>query len=450
MIFIKRALLYITRKKNKSIILFLTLWLIITGLLVGISVGRAGNKAKQVFSDKSAYTLRISNNHTQLVGDGYGSGEIPETVIKNLSDHSSVEKTNNHMVAFSSLFKHEIVRKGASKEEYRDNIVTVNGNTYSELDSKFTAGMIRLTEGRHITKDDKYVVLVHEEFAKINKVKVGDILPISSDYIRNPQNKGEVNVKIIGIFKGQTESKSDYPYEMLENFFFGDEQLTRDLYGYKEGKAYYAETTFQLKKGAQIEPLKNLIEQQKIDWSKYEVTSKDHSLQTYEKSIDILNELSKQLITGLIVVSVVLALLTLFSWVGDRTHEMGILLALGKSKINIISQFAIEVVLIAFLSFSLSFVSGNFLGQKVGDALVYQAARSARADITNNMGGMNLGADPETDMLMQAIKKIDVAVISQDMFTVLMIGSGIILFSIIGSSLIVLRYNPKEILSKIS
>lgn len=446
----KRAWLYIARKRGKSLVLLLTLFLIATSLLVAISVGKASKQAKQVFSDKSSYTLRIANNNTQLVGDGYGSGEIPEAAIKNLEGHPDIEKISNSIQAFSILTNHEIVRKGASKEEFKENNVTITGITYSELDSKFTVGMVRLVEGRHITKEDRYSVLVHETFAKVNKLKVGDTFLMSRDPIRNASNKEPVKVTIVGIYAGETAAKTDYPYEMIENFFFGDETLLKDLYGYQDGEVFYTETVVQLKKGAEADSLSQLIKEQKIDWSKYELTSKDISLQTYKKSIDILNDLSAYLLNGAILISIILLMLTLFSWVGDRTHEMGILLALGKSKLNIISQYALEVIIIAALAFSLSFFSGNFLGQKTGDMLVYQAAQSARADVTNSLNGMNLGADPETDLLLQAIKKIDVTISGQDMTRVFLVGGAIILISIAGSSLSVLRFKPKEILSKMS
>lgn len=447
---IKRSLLYISRKKHKSITLFLTLCLVGSALISGIAVRNGGLTAKKTFSQQSDSMLHILPTRSDVVGDGYGSGEIPEQAIEAIAQNPNIEKVNNNLMAYAGLTNQHMVTHPNDKESYNEQVLTVYGNSYTDTDPKYTTGMITLKEGRHITPKDYHVMMVHEAFAKTNHLKLGDKLKFSRDPMRNTADKSLLDVRIIGIYKGKTAQKTSYPYEMLENTSFSDTQTVKDLYGYKEGQAFYRQSTIYPKKQADKQALKAAIKQQNIDWNKYQLTSKETLLSSYVKSIKVLNQLIASLQGGLLVVGVILVIIALLFWIGGRTHETGILLAIGKSKFNIIFQYALEVILTALPAFALSAISGQWIGQKLADSLVYQASRSVRADFIKGMGGMNLGADSETDMFMQTIKKITVQVRAEEIWLVMFMGLALVLFAIISTSLIIACYKPREILSKFS
>ena len=52
-------------------------------------------------------------------------------------------------------------------------------------------------------------------------------------------------------------------------------------------------------------------------------------------------------------------ILVLSLWLRERVYEVGILLALGKSKISIFLQFCLEVVLVSLGALLPSFIAGN-------------------------------------------------------------------------------------------
>ncbi|MGT2844116.1 ABC transporter permease [Streptococcus hongkongensis] len=446
---LKRSLLYISRKKRKSLTLFLTLWLVATALISGIAVRNAAYASKEEFSKHSETMLHIASNQTANIGDGYGSGEIPEKSVQKIAKNSNVARVNSTLTAYASLSKEKMVTRG-SNEVTQQKVLFVNGSSYSKDDSKFTARMITLKKGRHIEPTDRHVMMVHEEFAKINHLKVGDILSFGRDPLRNAKDKSPLEAKIVGIFKGNTTRKTNNPYEMLENTVFSDEQFTKDLYGYKKDQALYSKVTIFPKENVDGAKLQEAIKKESIPWDKYELTAKDSSLVTYAKSIDILNKLVETLQLSVVIAAIVLVSMALFFWIGGRTHETGILLAIGQSKIAIVTQYALEVIMLSAPAFLLSAFSGQWLGKWLGDTLVYQASLSVRADFMKGMGGMNLGADSETDMFMQTIKKIAVQVSSMEIITVLLTGLIVILIAIVMTSLIITCYKPREILSKMS
>ena len=130
--------------------------------------------------------------------------------------------------------------------------------------------------------------------------------------------------------------------------------------------------------------------------------------------------------------------------------RQGVLLSLGLSKFNVISQYILEVMLIACLSFSLSFLTSDKLAQSIGNSMIKQAQRQTLQQQNQELGGMNLGADANTSVTSKTIDAIDIKISKQELLEVAALGSVIIVLSVIGASSYIVRLKPKEILSKMS
>ena len=68
----------------------------------------------------------------------------------------------------------------------------VSGNTESAWNTNFTNGVLRLAEGRHISKEDKSTALVSRELAEENDLQIGRKLTFSDP---------PATVKIVGIYE---------------------------------------------------------------------------------------------------------------------------------------------------------------------------------------------------------------------------------------------------------
>lgn len=124
-------------------------------------------------------------------------------------------------------------------------------------------------------------------------------------------------------------------------------------------------------------------------------------------------------------------------------------MSIGLSKINIITQYILELLIIAFFAFGLSLFSGKMVAQNIGDQLVAQAKESGVQSIYQNSGGP-IGADPETSTLTATIDELDVSVSMSEMGLVWLSGTGIIVCAVVIASSSIIRLKPKEILSKMS
>ena len=151
------------------------------------------------------------------------------------------------------------------------------------------------------------------------------------------------------------------------------------------------------------------------------------------------------IIAGIIILSLVLAF-----WIQGRVHETGILLSIGVSKFNIISQYIIELLLISILAFGGSYLSSKVISQNIGNTIVAQASKQAVQDVKNGFGGLSLGNDANSSLATRTVDEIDVKVEFEELIYVYVIGTVIIILSVMASSASIIRLKPKEILSKMS
>ena len=125
-------------------------------------------------------------------------------------------------------------------------------------------------------------------------------------------------------------------------------------------------------------------------------------------------------------------------------------LAIGMTKISIISQFILEVLLISIPSFIASYFIGNAVSQSIGNQILQQSIKSVSKSISNQANGVNPGANAEVEGANKIITALDVSVGLSNMLTVVIVGIIIIIVSVgIASSRLAYR-KPKDLLSDIN
>ena len=175
----KRSILYITRKKIKSIIMLFILFGIATAVLSGISIKKAANIARQDSNKDMANTFELQANFA-----GNFEGTIPENLIDKVS---KVEGVKNYDAAIQGagldLENVNYIKPEKNVVQYNDDykyekLFSVEAHKSSEYDIKFISKSLKLIDGRHIVATDKNKVLIHKALAEANNLKVGDTINI--------------------------------------------------------------------------------------------------------------------------------------------------------------------------------------------------------------------------------------------------------------------------------
>ena len=447
----RRAVLYITRKKKKSILMFFILFCIATAVLSGISIKKATSIARQNSSKETANTFEIQNNLATNF-----TGTMPESLVNKVSKVNGIKNYDASVQGIGLVFKQlQNVEPKNNTVQYTDkqyeNLFPVEAHKFTEYDTKFMSKSFRLVEGRHLVEGDKNKVLVHKALAEKNNLKVGDRIigtKDSLDYNASKDAPSEYDLEIVGIFESQNTDRMGSKLEIPENLILSDMNTLNALYGYSKGNSQYTSAVFNTNKN--VDDVISDVNKIQENWSLYNISKSDDTFLALSKSFDSLEKIVNMLLIGSIIVGIIVLSLVLAFWIQGRIHETGILLSIGVGKFKIISQYIIELLLISVLAFGTSYFSSKMISQNIGDAMVSQASKQAVQEVQQGFGGMSLGYDANTSLATQTVDGIDVDVSLKEVLYVYAIGATIIISSVMISSSSIIRLKPKEILSKMS
>ena len=444
----KRSILYITRKKIKSIIMLFILFGISTAVLSGISIKKAANIARQDSNKDMANTFELQANFT-----GNFEGTIPENLIDKVS---KVEGVKNYDAAIQGagldLENVNYIKPEKNAVQYNDDykyekLFSVEAHKSSEYDTKFISKSLKLVDGRHIVPTDKGKVLIHKALAEANNLKVGDTIKAKKsdgDFNASTLSKNDYDLEIVS----ENTERVGHKLEMPENLLITDVDTVKTLYGYSDGNVKYTNATFNT--DTDVDKVTSKFKDIPADWNKYTIVKSEDTFLALSKSFDSLDKIINMVLIGAIIAGIIILSLVLAFWIQGRVHETGILLSIGVSKFNIISQYIIELLLISILAFGGSYFSSKVISQNIGNTIVAQASKQAVQDVQSGFGGFSLGNDVNSSLATRTVDEIDVKVDVEELIYVYVIGTVIIILSVMASSVSIIRLKPKEILSKMS
>ena len=431
--FVKRAFLYCFRQKVKTLILFLVLAIISTFLLTGLAIRDASEGAtadvQTAIGGKLFLEIDPANQYDSSQ-DGYGmtytyNGDYitPEILDAISKVNGVVDYNSDNPRGFWGAgvdFEYLPAAFDLSYTPYGESSAYTAALS-SEKSSDFESGKYSLVDGRHITPEDKFVVMISKELADYNKLSVGDIMTM---YCLDSDSN--VKLEIIGIFDG-TEgtsgnggfSVSDIPANcgyvdyttMFENF-------GRKIDGYTQIDIY-VEDPVSIQNV--YDKVKNLSELRgkslklSIDTDEYEVV---------QAPLETLQSLVNTIIVIIVVVSSLALTLLLTLWIRGRKKEIGVYLSIGKSKTGIIGQFFLETVTVAIVAFATAVFFGGLIAGKASEFLVSRVTTSAAT--------------------------LNVEISATYLLPLYLIGIAIIAASVVLASWTVFRLKPRDILSKMS
>ena len=311
-----------------------------------------------------------------------------------------------------------------------NNILSLEATNNTKRNVLFTSGVFTIKKGRGISENDRNKILVHEDFAKKNNLKLNDKIGLNLLDNNNMAQEKEEKYEIIGIFSGKKQEKyTGLSSDFSENSVFIDyKSLEKTLFDGKAGLSnkinVYTDNPENIKTA--FEKIKNI----NVDWSKYNLEKDTGAFEEIINSLSGIKHLIKIIaysiaIGGLVVISLILIL-----WLRERIYEIGILLSIGISKAKIISQFIIELIIISIPAFLSSLILGNVILKQLTGRLVESGS----------------GGDLNIDIIKNQSLLDSITTFLQS-YGILI---SIIIISVALASSMILIKKPKDILSKIS
>lgn len=379
-----RALLYVTRKTGKSMLLLLTLFLIMGLFLSGISIRLA--------SEQAAAQLRESlGGYFKLLPD-YQRNEVVNQVDQELLNYirklDEIEAVNAMDVCYMDVQGISLnPGKFSVENDEKADMTRILGNMNSSLHEYFSLDIFELAEGVHIEESDVGKALISSELAQRNQLRVGDHFTLITSEEDREKGAPEkmYDLEIVGLFleKQQTSGGTSQTPEcdMPLNFVFTDisttQQIMQDMRpGCKQ--IYSGGTAFYVKDPEKLEGVISTIEEAGImdkDYTKITINNA-----SYQNSMEPLMRLSNMSLMMLVIIAgigAILLTLILTLWERDRIHETGILMSFGVLKRNIWWQRFVECVSIFIVALVISVIAFFPASEKMGDWLYERVSTTA-------------------------------------------------------------------------
>ena len=373
--FVKRAYLYTTRKKVRTILLFSIILIMATLLIVCFSINSSSSMADA--NVRKALKCGFTVNAKTL------ENGLDESIVNQILNIDGITESYNLRSYTVAEYRDTSSNKLKTRDDIGlkvyENAGRIVGDRYSEKDSYFTDEGFKLTNGEHITPDKKQVVLVHEDFANSNNLSIGDYI-----VLKNIEgNSIEVKVQIIGIFTSTRKSDSEEYMDttnLFENIIFTDLNTSSKLIYETDSNSQYGD--FEVE---DPEELDNLISEMKkienVNWESCVITKNDSNFKNTKEALEGIQKIVSTAIITIFIISIILIVLILNLWTKHRINEIGILLSVGISKKDIILQQIIEILMVSVPAFVFSLVTSSIATKIVGSKLISSITNSIEINV---------------------------------------------------------------------
>ena len=424
---IKNAIAYITRKRNRTLIIFIILTIVLSCLYSCLTIMKSSNEIEKTLYESSNSSISI----TKKDGKYFNFNQF-----KDIEKIKEVEKIIIQYDGLAKLKDAKVVsgEQRINREDLSDefkNVVSFEATNNTKRNILFSSRVFTIKEGKNIEENDKNSIIVHEEFAKQNNLKLGDEVNLELLDIEESGKIKSHKFKIIGIFSGKKqETYTGLSSDFSENMVFVDYSTSQEILNKSENNKIANKILMYSGSAESTDLALNKLKELKIDESKYFVQKDSNAFEESLESVSGIKHMIKIMTYSIMLGGIIVLSLILILWLRERIYEIGIFLSIGTSKIQIIMQFIFELLFISIPSIISSLFLGNVLIKVIAGGLI------------NSENSMISGGNLINDSSFM----LNITTLGQSYLILI----SIIVLSVVFASSLILIKKPKEILSKIS
>ena len=424
---IKNAIAYITRKRNRTLIIFGIITIVLSCLYSCLTIMKSSNEIEKALYESSNSSISITKKDGKYFN------------VNQFKDIEKLKEIEEKIIQYDGLAKLKDAKvvsgeQRINREDLSDefkNVVSLEATNNTKRNILFSSGVFTIKEGKNIEENDKNSIIVHEEFAKQNNLKLGDEVDLELLDIEKSGKIKSHKFKIIGSFSGKKqETYTGLSSDFSENMVFVDYSTSQEIFNKSENNKIANHILMYSGSAESTDLALNKLKELKIDESKYFVEKDSKAFEESLESVSGIKHIIKIMTYSIMLGGMVVLSLILILWLRERIYEIGIFLSIGTSKIQIIMQFIFELLFISIPSIISSLFLGNVLIKVIAGGLI------------NSENSMISGGNLINDSSFM----LNITTLGQSYLILI----SIIVLSVVFASSLILIKKPKEILSKIS
>ena len=424
---IKNAIAYITRKRNRTLIIFIILTIVLSCLYSCLTIMKSSNEIEKTLYESSNSSISITKKDGKYFN------------VNQFKDIEKLKEIEEKIIQYDGLAKLKDAKvvsgeQRINREDLSDefkNVVSFEATNNTKRNILFSSRVFTIKEGKNIEENDKNSIIVHEEFAKQNNLKLGDEVNLELLDIEESGKIKSHKFKIIGIFSGKKqETYTGLSSDFSENMVFVDYSTSQEILNKSENNKIANKILMYSSSAESTDLALNKLKELKTDESKYFVQKDSNAFEESLESVSGIKHMIKIMTYSIMLGGIIVLSLILILWLRERIYEIGIFLSIGTSKIQIIMQFIFELLFISIPSIISSLFLGNVLIKVIAGGLI------------NSENSMISGGNLINDSSFM----LNITTLGQSYLILI----SIIVLSVVFASSLILIKKPKEILSKIS
>lgn len=352
-----RTICYIRRKKMKSLLL-LFLFLVINSMVLGtlgirkVSLELAEELRKNAESKITLESMDV--NHPFEEADMQAIGDEPNVNWLNRISQIQVVSTTCIPIAGS---------------EGSENVFTVHGYDKLEKDSPFADKVYRITEGNYPQGNED--IVVNQFLAEDNGIQTGD--KIIFEMLDGTEQEAVVaGFFLSGMERSQTENVATV--NRIENQIYG----TVDFVNRLSGRTSFLNVAVYINNPEQLTDTKEILEKMYQGSAVIGIT--DNTFQKLKMMIGQTGRITFLIFVLTITAGSLIIGLLLAMWMRSRKTEIAVLISLGISKENILSQMILEEMILYVIAFSGAGIATKFLLPRISNGLAIMQGNNIKLE----------------------------------------------------------------------
>ena len=270
--------------------------------------------------------------------------------------------------------------------------------------------------------------------------------------LSNVENENRaVDVTVAGIFTNTKEQDSvgiAPSYDLYDNIVFADlSTVSYLLYG-TEGKTSVQYGDFYVNDPDELDRIMSEVKEiEGVNWNDCTLTRYDNDYQNAKESLTGLQNIVFIAIAVVSVICFLVLALFLTLRLRGRVHETGVYLAMGISKGAVLTQYLLEVLIVAVIALLISYGASSAISDQIGSRLLSQVTVETYGTVELTDTEENKAQSSTEDL---GLSEIVVAVSAEDYAIVWGFGLVLCLASTALAAYPIMKMKPKNILSQMS
>lgn len=411
MYIIKNAWTNIKRNKGRNVLIGIIITIVTISSYISLAIKTSSDNLVTSYKNSNPLEVTLGINMQNLRQNKADSSfePIPSLTVDDIKSYGESTYVKDYYYYYSvSLSSDDITALSMNdffkeNDEENNNMPKMDKNDMkpSEEDFKFSAysdikyiesfidGDNKIVEGEMFDSDTSdHVIVISSDLAEENDIEVGETINFYSS--NNSDNKIELTV--IGIYEDSTDNTENF---MNMNAMVSSNQIYTtlavmdEILALKDSTINSLNAKFYLYSSDDFDTYTKELSDKGLS----EYYSVNNNIDTILATLEPIENISQFSVTFLFVICIVaiivIGILTMIN-IRDRKYEIGVLRAIGMSKLKVMLQLLLEITVITCIAIILGIGIGAIVSQPVTDIMLkneIQNYTEEQTQIKDNFGG---------------------------------------------------------------